>query len=127
MKSTTFPTSLLDRIYSLPNPYRSIDDWFRTRHEDLPGLSDRELTREIRRVSARLDFEWPERGHWLWARLDACHAEQGKRRASVSDPRQDCSRSRPSYSHPGTGKLASQSKSANLEPFERRGGKLVRS
>lgn len=72
----------LARIYEMPRETRTLDDWHRVRHNDLPAFGDAALTIEARRVSARLDVE-PDRyvRAWLLARLDAVAAERRRRRA----------------------------------------------
>ena len=81
----------LERVYELPRDTRSSDDWHRRRHQDLPGLSDFDLTRDARRVAQRLDYESdPFAQAWLRERLDRVAAERRSR-----DRQERAERSRP--------------------------------
>ena len=48
---------LLELFYPVPEPLRSDEEWRRSCHEDLGGLTQAELKLERRRVEWRLDFD----------------------------------------------------------------------
>ena len=71
----------LERIYAMPRDCRSLEDYDRGRHLDLPGLTDDDLDREAIRVAHRWAYE-PDRAPrgWLTERRDAIRAERDRRR-----------------------------------------------
>lgn len=73
----------IERLYGLPNENRSIDDWYRLRHRDLPAMSDHELDRERTRVRLRAAYE-PDRFRlrWLEDRQAAIAAEPRRQRVA---------------------------------------------
>ena len=77
------PPRDLDRIYAMPNENRSLDDYHRARHLDLPRLDDLDLVLEERCVLARLayDGDWGRRA-WLIERRGAIQHERRRRRST---------------------------------------------
>lgn len=75
-----FPDAFLEKIYALPQPMRTIDDWRRLHGQDLQYLDDLALQRERRCVERRLDYEQDVlRRAWLMQRLAAVEAERRRR------------------------------------------------
>ena len=60
-----FSTAYLNRLYPLPRPFLSIEDWQRWWHRDLAGLDLDALWVELRRLRRRLDYEH-DRLHRRW-------------------------------------------------------------
>ncbi len=79
----TFPDGYLSRVYAIPNPFRTREDFDRFHHIDVPLMTDDELAREIRCVWRRLDYE-PDAAAaaWLTKRRDAVAAERTRRARS---------------------------------------------
>ncbi len=77
---------MLDRLYELPRDGRSIDDWHRARHYDLPTLDDLALACEDHRVMTRLAYDpGRARREWLVGRRLAIAEERRRRgRSSIS-------------------------------------------
>ena len=68
----------LDRIYYIPDQFRSYEELQRARHRDLPLLSREELGREYYRCNHRLKLD--DRPHpWLAGRLAAIRDELRRR------------------------------------------------
>jgi hypothetical protein len=80
MRNNKFPEPFLEKIYPTPKPYRTIGEWCVLHHEDLPALTDLELSVELSCVWRRLTLEQPNAAHWLWQRREAVFAEQNRRR-----------------------------------------------
>ncbi len=76
-----FPPTFLDKVYSIPNPNRSMEEFRRLHGHDLELLDDLALQRERRCVQRRLDDE-PDasRGAWLTDRLVSIDRERGRQR-----------------------------------------------
>lgn len=76
-----FPPSYLDRLYPIPRPMVSLDEWRRLHGHDLELLDDLALLRERRCVVRRCDYE-PDTAcrAWLTDRLAAIDRERGIRR-----------------------------------------------
>ena len=72
------PPQELDRLYELPNETRSLSDWYRLRHLDLPALDDIELACEANRVLSRLSYE-DDRGRRAWLNERRAATEQERR------------------------------------------------
>jgi hypothetical protein len=100
-----FPDAFLERIYPLPKPMRSIEEWQREHHQDLEALDDFTLQRERRCVQHRLDYETDQFVRsWLAVRLTAIDRERGSRRTTTSPdrpPRPPAAASRPVKDAPG--------------------------
>lgn len=75
-----FPVSYLERIYPMPRPFVSMDEWRRLHGDDLETFDDGTLDRERRCVQRRLDYE-PDasRRAWLGRRIEAIDRERGSR------------------------------------------------
>src|SRR5918998_1563080 len=72
----TFPEPFLARLYPLPHPLVTLEEFLRFRHEDLADFSDEALAREYRRVRARADLDPDEASRaWLDGRLAAIDIE----------------------------------------------------
>jgi hypothetical protein len=78
------PEPLLELLYDLPRPMRSLEDYQRLTHCDLPAMTERELERELGRTWLRIMLSWPPTDDWLWARRDAVFAERDRRRSGVA-------------------------------------------
>lgn len=77
-----WPAPFVVRLYPLPNPMRSLGDYYRARHEDLPHLDDSDLRAELARVRMRRALEQDAAAAaWLAEREDRLVAELGTRRA----------------------------------------------
>jgi len=73
----------LDAVYRMPNENRSLDDYYRARHLDVPHLDDLDLVLEERCVLARLSYEGNrECRSWLIARRDAILRERRRRQTT---------------------------------------------
>lgn len=85
--SPGFTTSrYLERVYPIPRPYLSHEDWERHHHRDLAAMSTGELRREGRRAQRRMDCT--ARSHpfdraWLAERLAAVGATLRERGAAT--------------------------------------------
>jgi len=77
----TIADRVLDRLYLFPRETRSLEDWERTRHLDLAGLSALDLERDAFGVTRRL-YRDRDRSRvvWLLERRTAVGAELGRRR-----------------------------------------------
>ncbi len=76
----TLPDRALDRLYPMPRPTRTIEEWVRLHHRDLPDLSDLDLDREAFAVARRLCRDRDAcRVAWLVERRDAVRAERRRR------------------------------------------------
>jgi hypothetical protein len=75
-----FSDTYLNRILDMPRPLRTLEDWQRQRHQDLPYASDDELGREMYLCRHRraLDSD-PARGTWLAERETAIRDELRRR------------------------------------------------
>jgi hypothetical protein len=82
MRNNKFAEPFLERLYPLPNEFRTINEWVILHHQDLEHLSDLELTLELSCLWRRLTLEQPKPDHWLWARRQAIFRERDRRRAS---------------------------------------------
>jgi hypothetical protein len=79
-----FSDAYLEKIYPMPRMTRSLEEWYRFRHEDLPGLDDATLAREGRRAQWRADLDAdPDRRRWLTERVAAVEAERQLRVAQI--------------------------------------------
>jgi len=122
----------LDRTYELPNQNRSLEDWHRVRHLDLPSLDAVALDVEAFRVMSRLSCE-PDanRRAWLVERRDAVRAERDARRrgSPEQDPTAVIWRAGPASAPQETGDRDSSRREGPLTTgrnhFEYRGGKVV--
>lgn len=75
------PERLLERIYPMPRPALTHEEYQRARHRDLPELDETDLAIEAFRLMSRLAREHdPARRGWLAERREAIRAEQGRRR-----------------------------------------------
>lgn len=75
------PERCLDHLYILPKDTRSLEEYQRARHLDLPDLDSVDLSVEAFRVMSRLAREHDSaRRGWLAERRSAVRAEQGRRR-----------------------------------------------
>ncbi len=75
----------LDALYPLPQPRQTLEEYRRSRHEDLPGLSDDALDREARLVQLRLDLDPDAKCRaWLTDRLTAVQAERKARQRQAA-------------------------------------------
>lgn len=63
-------TTFLDRLYRIPDPNETIEEFDRYYHYDLVGMPLLELKREARNVQRRLDLD-DHPATWLSQRLDA--------------------------------------------------------
>lgn len=77
------PLALLERLAEglVPNDCRSLEDWQRLHHKDLPELPDDKLAREAMQIRAVLPFlrpRHPDAG-WLAERLSRLEAEARRR------------------------------------------------
>lgn len=71
----------LDSIYKLPCPLRTLEEFQRGRHEDLPYLDDAALDRDLRLVQLRADADTdPAVRAWLLERLSAGDVEKESRK-----------------------------------------------
>lgn len=62
----------------VPNAWTTNEAWARYHHQDVEGLTETELWREVER--AKFLLVWHERpGEWVTERLRACQAEQAQR------------------------------------------------
>ena len=94
MDTPTVPDRALDRLYPMPRPTRTIEEWARLHHHDLPELSDLDLDREAFDLARRLCRD-RDRGRvaWLVERRDALRAECRRRaaedgRLATAEPRE---------------------------------------
>ena len=80
METPTVSDRALDRLYPMPRPTHTIEEWARLHHRDLPDLSDLDLDREAFAVARRLCRD-RDRGRvaWLVERRDAVRAELRRR------------------------------------------------
>ncbi|HEV2109534.1 MAG TPA: hypothetical protein VGR16_14840 [Thermomicrobiales bacterium] len=75
------PDRLLERIYPMPRPTLTHEEYQRARHLDLPALEATDLDAEAFRVMSRLAREHDSlRREWLSARRQAIRGEQARRR-----------------------------------------------
>ncbi len=68
MKGEQTAMRWLDRFYRVPNPFRTIEEYERYYHQDLPRFSKPQLVRERERVRHRLVFD-DDPPEWLLLRL----------------------------------------------------------
>lgn len=82
------PPPFLARLYPMPHPYLTEDDWYRYQHRDLAAMDATELRREGRRTQLRLDYEYDRHDRaWLTERLAAIrkvYEERERTRASLT-------------------------------------------
>ena len=122
----------LDRTYELPNQNRSLEDWHRVRHLDLPLLDAVALDVEAFRVMSRLSCE-PDanRRAWLVERRDAVRAERDARRRGSPEPDPTAvvwragPASAPQETDDGDSSRREGSPRTGGNHFEYRGGKVV--
>ena len=116
-----FGTKFLDRLYAIPDPMRSIDDYYKQRHDDLPLLTTEKLHQEARMVRQRADLEDDEIARWwLGQRLDRVRAELTRRRSAPP-------KMVPDSRTPGSGGGGDNRRPAQpAGAFEFRGGRVVR-
>jgi hypothetical protein len=65
---------LLQRLYPLPRPLLTIEEWERSRHLDLAGLSIDDLELEGHRVRHRIAYD-PKPHPWLLERRERVRCE----------------------------------------------------
>ena len=75
----TRPARWLERLYSLPRPMATIEDWERCRHLDLPMMDADGLELEAHRLRHRLAYD-DRPDPWLLERRNRVHAERSRRR-----------------------------------------------
>lgn len=79
---TTMNAKILERLYPLPNPLRTLEEWEQAHHRDLPTLSDDDLLRDLRCARRRLDYEDDKTAQvWLSERIIRIRQEVASRRA----------------------------------------------
>jgi hypothetical protein len=69
----------LDRIYRLPNPMQTLEQWECLHHRDIAGRGTGDLERELRRVRLRLALD-PRPSPWLEERDARLLGELRRRR-----------------------------------------------
>lgn len=77
---TDFSASYLDNLCEMPQPQRSLEDWERRRHLDLPQFTDEQLATEGRQARRRADYDHDEiRRAWFIERIRAVRHELNRR------------------------------------------------
>lgn len=122
VRRPSFPNSYLEKVCPRPQPLRSLEDWERLHHDDLPHLDDDALAREGRcaRLRADLDRDAMRRA-WFVGRVAAVGIERTHRRSGtvITTSVNDSSRSR---SLRGTGGKEQSRRTAGVQVI---GGRVV--
>lgn len=79
-RAPAFSLAYLERLYPIPRPMLTLEDWRRAHHLDLADFTEDELRWEYRRVQNRSDYERdPAALAWLRGRLVAIRREHDRR------------------------------------------------